>query len=219
MHNINNYDPELARKILLPLYKSTYEFELNYKDTINSRLSFLLTLETLIIGGLIYFINGNIEFTYDIANVIFFILLVLASLSVIANIVFFGFTIFGYRYAYLIPLGKIDNIVIKIKKENDKTSSQIEKRDIEKELNTFLLTQYRKSADINHNSNIRKSGFFRITLISQFITVVFLALALISFFYIMCQTLNQTKEIQPKSLIAQTNEKVNTITNQTPLKR
>ena len=167
------YDPKVASETLLLLYENAYRFEINRKDATNTRLSFPIAMFTLIIGAIAFFIKDAPHFHNDPTSYFFYLLLFFLIISLGFALYFFCKTLFGYRYAYLRPLGEIDTVVRKIKKYNNQVSER-KKRDTGHKLTVFLLEQYRSSADINRDLNKQKSGYFLRTLRALFISILFL---------------------------------------------
>jgi len=179
--DLNGYDFNFAKDTLLPLYEKAYNFELEQKNTINCRLNFPITISTIIIGALFFFIKELPKIDGSICCFIFFIAFVLIIISLVFALCYFARSILFYKYDYVKSIGTIDSIIRALKKYND-NEKNTEKRDIEKELIFFLLSQYKISADNNRNLNIVKSGYFRRTIEWLFAAVVFLVIAMPLYF-------------------------------------
>lgn len=179
--DFNAYDFDFAKNSLLPLYEKAYNFELQQKNTINSRLSFPITILTLFLGALTFLIRDLPKADGSICCSIFFTTFSLIIISLIFAIYCFVRSIFPHKYAYIKSIGSIDSIICSLKQYND-DGKHTEKRNIEKELVFFLLHQYKVSADENRNLNKIKSGYFRRVIILLFLSVIFLMVAIPAYF-------------------------------------
>lgn len=180
---VSEYDPNVVKSCLLPLYESVYRFEIERKDAINSRLSFPIAILTLLLGAITFLIKDLPNFENNIYCFFFYFFAFLLVISFLYSIYLFVRSLFGYRYAYLRPLGTIDKVVRDLKKYNEKVKAD-KKADIKNELSVFLLEQYCESSDINRDLNKKKTGYFRRTLKALVASALFLFLALMPFMFL-----------------------------------
>ncbi|MFC1460962.1 hypothetical protein ACFLQR_00395 [Verrucomicrobiota bacterium] len=195
--DLDAYDFDFAKNTLLPLYDKAYHFEVQQKNTINSRLNFPIAILTLVLGALTILLKDLPRTNDNTSCVIFFITFTTVIPSLISTLYFFAHSIFGYKYDYVKSTGTIDSIVRSLKTYNDKEENT-KKRNIEKELIFFLLNQYKISADDNREANIRKSMYLRKTLISLFISGICLMVAVGAYFF---GTVNVPEEIHKVQII------------------
>ena len=184
---ITEYDLNVVKENLLPLYESVYKFEIERKDAINSRLSFPIAILTLLIGSITFFIKDLPALENNIYSYLFYLLIFFMFASIVYSIYLFVRSLFGYRYAYLRPLGTIDKVVRDLKKYNAKIAKD-ERVDINDELSVFLLSQYCSSSDINRNLNKKKTGYFRRTLKALIVSSLFLFLSFLPFMFLKYST-------------------------------
>jgi hypothetical protein len=195
--DLDAYDFDFAKNTLLPLYEKAYYFEVQQKNTINSRLNFPIAILTLILGLLTFLLKDLPAPSGNIICAIFFITLTTVIASLIVTLYYFARSIFGYKYDYVKSIGTIDSIIRSLKAYNDKQEND-KKRNIEKELIYFLLNQYKISADENHEANRIKSAYFRRTLISLFISGTFLMIAVGTY---IIKTVNVSGEINKAKIV------------------
>lgn len=194
------YDKEIAANKLLPFYEGVYKFEMERKDAVNARLNFPIAILTLIVGAITFFLKDIPKIDTSVTSKFFYTLIILSIPSLIATFYFFARAVFGYKYAYLRPLGVIDNIVRKLKRYNSDFKNVHNKRDIEHEITVFLLDQYQVATDINGDLNKKKLGYFRRTLIGLFITVIFLCLSIIPFVILKYSDSDDIQKVQITNL-------------------
>lgn len=195
--DLDAYDFDFAKNTLLPLYEKAYYFEVQQKNTINSRLNFPIAILTLILGLLTFLLKDLPRPSGDISCVIFFITLAVVMASLIVTLYYFARSIFGYKYDYVKSIGTIDSIIRSLKTYNDKQGND-NKRNIEKELIYFLLNQYKISADENHEANRIKAAYLRRTLISLFISGIFLIITVGTYIF---KTVNVSGEMYKVKII------------------
>lgn len=187
---VSEYDLDIVKRCLLPLYESVYKFEIERKDAINSRLSFPIAILTLLLGAITFFIKDLPTFENNVYCYIFYSFAFFLVTSIFYSIYLFVRSLFGYRYAYLRPLGMIDKVVRDLKKYNEKVEKD-KRANIENELSVFLLEQYCSSSDINRDLNKKKTGYFRKTLKALVASALFLLLSLLPFMFLKYSTKEQ----------------------------
>ena len=174
------YDPVFASEVLLPLYEKFYFFEIRRKEEINARLNVPIAIMALIVSAISFFFRSKPSFEHGIIfGILFYFFLVILGVSLSFALYYFWRMIFGYNFRYVKSLHEIDKTIKKLGKFNERVSGN-RKRDIEHELNVFLIEQYRDSQLVNKSINKQKSGYFVRLLRSLFFSIIALIFTLIT---------------------------------------
>lgn len=177
---------KFKKEELLTFYKDSYVNEINWKDSLNARLSFPLAIFTLLIGAMSYFLNNIflLKFNLDFMTVIFWFFFTFLSVSIASSLYHSYKSLFGYEYAYIADLKEIDSSIQEFIKYNAKLTDSSQQINIDDEFTDFLLKQYTESASMNRKNNKLKTIHFVKMLRGLFVSVVLLFITAIPFFFL-----------------------------------
>ena len=161
------------------LYETTYRFEHQRRDTLNSRLSLPVATLTVLIGAITY-LGNNLPKPLE-----FFGILCLSGLAGAFIAIGFAFyylsrAVFVNRYMYLPGVDKIEDYIQTAQRYNETRPS--DSIDIEKTVMGKLRERYREAAKVNAERNDRKSGYLSRSLKSLVTGSVLIAAAAVPFY-------------------------------------
>lgn len=151
----------------LELYKNMYYYELDMKEKINSRINIPISINTVLVGGLGYFINDVRKLPNRTWVGFYFILLSIFAISVVATTVYVFIAYYGYAYKYITP-SMIREFDVELKKYYDDNYEEYFKQDgisknelVNKSFQEKLIDKYVEASEWNLNLNGRKLMCFR----------------------------------------------------------
>lgn len=165
-----------------------YYYELDTKEKINLRISILIGIVTLFIGGWGYFVNFFNEIGKVPKPYVYYFLLSIYAVSLISIIIFTLRIFFGYSYKYF-AAKDIRDFDLEVEKYYDDYYEEyfakdgIKKSELkEKCFHDKLISRYVDASEFNRIQNEKRFGYFRsigwisiIGLICAFFIFMFLA--------------------------------------------
>lgn len=155
----------------LEFLKELYHKELERKDKINAKISFPISLTTLILGGIFYCIlnSGEIEQCY---RIYFFISLTISTASLIFATYFISRCIIGLKFGYLPIPSRIfeykKNLYAYYKQDRDKNEENYDLI-VNNEFDQYLQETFIQLTDNNIVINDKKNQY----LLNSTYTIVF----------------------------------------------
>ncbi len=177
-------------KKILSFYENCYYFEINRKDTLNSRLNFSIAILTLLIGAVAFYLTNisKLHLELSVISIAFWLFLLCLAITIAFSLYYLYKSIFGFEYGYMPSLNKIDSTIKTINSG------------VDKQFTSFLLDRYSKATTLNRENNKRKSGYFILTLRSLFVAIIFLICTTIPFFILKIQNGSTIYKIEVMNL-------------------
>lgn len=175
---------------LLEQFKESYYFELNRKDKINGYLNFPLALFTLLVGLIAYFLNNLPEIVLNFSSISFYLFFFILVSIVIIAFSFFIRSFYNYSYYYISIPSEFDDYFKKLGEYN-KSVNNAKKIDLDNKHQILMSKQYSEYATVNTITNDRKSRFLHKTSGALILSVIFMLLTCIPYFYIKYNTERQ----------------------------
>lgn len=185
--------------------------EIDQKEKINTRVAFPVGILTLLIGGLIYFINNLHSLTPGFWLTTFYVALGIYSLTVILAIIFVIQAYYGYEYAYLPKATDIHAFTLYFANRYDQYSDYYKQNGVSKEsyieecVEEKIAELYKVAIDDNMELNAKKLKLLRCVGWLLVIALVAGTLSLVPYFLAKdknnvqkIQIVNCTKEIFTK---------------------
>ncbi len=176
--------------------KEAYYFELERKDRINSNVNIHITIITIVIGAIAFFLNNLPDPQINIILIMIFYLSLLLS-SVFTLIVFYIIfkTITGYKYEFIASTETFENYINDVNAYNKQVSKN-EKIDINTKFENLLFKQFCKCATRNQINNDKKSGYLNSLSRKLSITVILIFFTSIPFFILNFTPENKIQNIR-----------------------
>lgn len=163
---------EDIERLLFEHYKETYYREFKRKDSLNSSINIPLTIITLLVGVLAFFINNLPNNILSLSVIFFYIFLLGFMFFLIFSVYFFIRSIFNHTYGYIPNSVSIDKYYNELSRYNSRVK-ELNKIEIDNEINNLLKEQYCKFSKFNYESNNKKSGYIHHTTLFLILGIIF----------------------------------------------
>lgn len=157
----------VINKSTFQLFKEIYNYELDHKEKINSRITVPIAIITLLVGLAVYYFQGFKNIKLDVFGVSFFIIYALYITSLVIAIVLTFRAYYNYEYKYLPSPEKLDEYVGEISKYyDDNYEAHFKDKGDKQSLIDNRITQklyiyYKECATQNIEMNKRKLTYLR----------------------------------------------------------
>ena len=180
------------------LYVEAYEYELQYKDTLNARLNLPVTGLIVLVGAVAYLLNNISKLTTHWVAITFYVLLALLVLSIGFALYFLIRIIFGPKYGYISQLSEIDRYIRQIEQYNEEADE--EPIALSEELDDLLKQQYCKCTSRNQQNNDCKSGYLARCLYAMIVATVILVVSGVPYYGMKLGTTDDVQKIEVTNL-------------------